>query len=406
LVVTDSLRSGWNLIRLEELAGLRVEKIVPRPDDQRPYVGLEHIAQGRPKLLGRGRAGEVISHKTVFRAGDILYGKLRRALRKVVRVDFDGVCSTDILAIYPKRPEDGAYLQHLLHSDGVLAHALQSAKGTKMPRTSWDDLRSYALMCPPPSKREVSGTMLTAMDEAMERADSVIAASEQLRDLILSELLSRGLPGWHVEWKHAPRFGAIPACWQVLSLSDVAEVQSGRAIGRTNGIAGLMTLPYLTVANIKDGYVDLSNVKTMQVSTAEADRFSLRRGDVLFTEGGDADKLGRGCIWDGQLEPCLHQNHIFAVRPDPTLLVPEFLAAYASSVRGKAYFLSCAKQTTNLASINSTQLRSMPLLLPSIIEQEQIVSILVSLGTRLGAERRVLESLARTKSIISRELLS
>ena len=133
----------WPLMSLGDLADIREEKVLPARGDDRPYVGLEHIAQGRPKLLGIGRAGDVLSHKTVFEAGDILFGKLRPALRKVVRPDFAGMCSTDILAIYSKRASDGPFLQQLLHSDGLFARAVQSAEGTKMPRTSWGDLRAY-----------------------------------------------------------------------------------------------------------------------------------------------------------------------------------------------------------------------------------------------------------------------
>jgi type I restriction enzyme S subunit len=115
-------------------------------------------------------------------------------------------------------------------------------------------------------------------------------------------------------------------------------IQTGRALGRENGAGGLISVPYLTVANVEDGYFDLSAVKAMRVSPAELRRFSLKKGDVLFTEGGDADKLGRGSIWDARIDPCLHQNHVFVARPNPEVLLPEFLDAYARSSVGKAYF--------------------------------------------------------------------
>ncbi len=102
----------------------------------------------------------------------------------------------------------------------------------------------------------------------------------------------------------------------------------------------------------------------------------LEVGDVLLTEGGDFDKLGRGAVWDGQIENCVHQNHIFAVRVKRTQLLPSFLSAQTGSTYGKRYFLSCSKQSTNLASINSSQLKAFPVLFPPLPEQKAIADLL------------------------------
>ena len=168
---------------------------------------------------------------------------------------------------------------------------------------------------------------------------------------------------------------APPSGWKKTALDHVAEVQTGIAKGKAvNGAA--VTLPYLRVANVQDGRVDLSVIKEITLKPSEVDRYSLRKGDVLFTEGGDFDKLGRGTVWNGEIEPCLHQNHVFAVRPNPSRLLPEFLAFQAASQYGRRYFQLSSKQSTNLASINSTQLKQFPVLLPSLSEQRKIAEIL------------------------------
>ena len=92
----------------------------------------------------------------------------------------------------------------------------------------------------------------------------------------------------------------------------------------------------------------------MLVSESEVKQYRLRDGDLLLTEGGDADKLGRGTVWRDEISPCLHQNHIFAVRPSQGVLHANFLASFVVSAQGKRFFLGAAKQTTNLASINSS----------------------------------------------------
>ena len=132
----------------------------------------------------------------------------------------------------------------------------------------------------------------------------------------------------------------------------------------------------MRVANVQDGHLDLSEVKTITIARKDLSRYALQVGDVLMTEGGDFDKLGRGFVWEGQIKNCLHQNHVFAVRTDKAKLNPYFLTYQAGSNYGKGYFLNCSKQSTNLASINSSQLKEYPVLLPGISEQNDIVSIL------------------------------
>lgn len=168
---------------------------------------------------------------------------------------------------------------------------------------------------------------------------------------------------------------APPVGWRKTALDHVADVQTGIAKGKAiNGAT--VTLPYLRVANVQDGHVDLSIMKEITLKPSEVGRYSLRKGDVLFTEGGDFDKLGRGTVWNGEIEPCLHQNHVFAVRPNPDWLLPEFLAFQAASEYGRRYFQLSSKQSTNLASINSTQLKQFPVLLPPLPEQRKIAEIL------------------------------
>ena len=97
----------------------------------------------------------------------------------------------------------------------------------------------------------------------------------------------------------------------------------------------IVNLPYLRVANVQDGYLDLSSMKNIVVPKSDIKRYLLREGDVLICEGGDFDKVGRGCIWRGEIPDCLHQNHIFCLRADQSLLLPEFLTLQLNSLYPK-----------------------------------------------------------------------
>jgi len=155
-----------------------------------------------------------------------------------------------------------------------------------------------------------------------------------------------------------------PESWPRQPLSAVAEVISGVAKGRKLDPGEAVELPYMRVANVKDGYLDLAEVKTIEIKRSEVEKLLIRPGDLLMTEGGDPDKLGRAALWAGEIDACVHQNHVFKVRSDQARLSPAYLRALAGSAFGKAYFLSVAKKTTGIASINKTQLSAFPVPLP------------------------------------------
>ena len=160
--------------------------------------------------------------------------------------------------------------------------------------------------------------------------------------------------------------------WKKVTLGDVATIQTG--VAKNEGYSGeTIEIPYLRVANVQDGFLDLSEIKKIKIPVEKKNRFLLQKGDVIMTEGGDFDKLGRGTIWDGQISPCAHQNHLFVVRTDCTKLNPYFLSYLSASSYGRLYFRLSSKQSTNLASINSTQLSLFPILLRSLEEQKRIV---------------------------------
>ncbi|MFI9241955.1 restriction endonuclease subunit S [Streptomyces sp. NPDC053086] len=199
--------------------------------------------------------------------------------------------------------------------------------------------------------------------------------------------------------------GAGQGAWAVRPLESVAEVGGGLALGGT-AAGGSVELPYLRVANVQDGFVSTAEMKRVRVTPGDAKRYRLQAGDVLVTEGGDLDKVGRGAVWDGRIEPCLHQNHVFRVRCNDKLVIPDFLAAYMASQVGRAYFLSVAKQTTNLASISSSQLKAMPVPYPPLPEQERVVGALAVCDKQISRETSELGKLSKLKQGLMDDLLS
>jgi len=168
----------------------------------------------------------------------------------------------------------------------------------------------------------------------------------------------------------------LPQGWVWASLDMLGDIVSGVAKGtkRDSKIA-VREVPYLRVANVQRGYLDLSEVKTILATERDIEELVLEKGDVLFNEGGDRDKLGRGWVWQGEVNNCIHQNHVFRMRPYLTEVTPELISHHGNTF-GKTWFQLAGKQTTNLASINMTVLRAFPVPLAPANEQHEVLKIL------------------------------
>lgn len=373
-------------MRLSDLCDFVGIQVDPADHGDDPYVGLEHVASGRFEPLGAGKASEVQSSKYAFKPGDVLYGKLRPYLDKAVLVEGAGICTTELLVLRPKPEVDPRFLVAVVHAPRFVEHAVAGTTGVQHPRTSWNHIASFELLHFNPSEQAKIATILWKTQNAIVANEAVISAGEETKRAAMHALFTRGLRGAD---QAATDFGHAPETWQTMQLSECATVQTGVAKGRKFDSADMVSVPYLRVANVQDGHLDLTEMKEIQIRRSEVERYRLREGDVVLTEGGDFDKLGRGFIWRGELDLCVHQNHVFAVRPDRRRLLPEFFAYLAQSAYGKAYFLKVAHKTTNLACINSTKLKAFPVLIPpTLSEQQEIVAILDALDRKIRLHHR------------------
>ncbi|GGC91848.1 restriction endonuclease subunit S [Halopseudomonas salina] len=201
-----------------------------------------------------------------------------------------------------------------------------------------------------------------------------------------------------VDW-----LGDVPEHWTTGTLRWYATIQGGIAKGKDYQGRDTVSVPYLRVANVQDGFLDLTEVKEISVLESELERYSLQLDDVLMNEGGDNDKLGRGAVWRGQINPCLHQNHVFAIRTNH-LLKPEWLATFTGSQPARTYFFLNSKQSTNLASISASNIMSLALPIPPVAEQERVLRFLNHEIARIDAliqeQQRLIELLKEKRQAV------
>lgn len=200
--------------------------------------------------------------------------------------------------------------------------------------------------------------------------------------------------------------GAFPADWAVIELATRATIQSGIAKNANAALRDPVAVPYLRVANVQDGYLDLREVALIEIERSDLSRYAVLPGDVLMNEGGDLDKLGRGALWLGQINPCVHQNHVFVVRCK-TGLVPEYLNAWTSTAQARQYFMQAGRQTTNLASINKTSLGELTVAVPPTEhEQRQIAKAITDADALIDSLEQLLAKKRQIKQGAMQELLT
>lgn len=254
------------------------------------------------------------------------------------------------------------YLFHFMNSAKERFSA--TAAGAIFKNLTTEQIRELEIPLPPLAEQKRIAAILDKADDIRrKRQQAIQLADDFLRSVFLDMF---GDPVTN------------PKGWEEQPLHALADIRSGVTKGKKVDIKNSVTLPYMRVANVQDGYLDLSDIKQIVVSKADAKKCLLKHGDLLLTEGGDPDKLGRGYVWDGEIENCLHQNHIFSVRikvSKPALIRPQFLSAIVSSLRGKRYFLKVGKQTTGIATINKTVLSEFPVLVPSAKLQDEYIAI-------------------------------
>jgi len=189
-------------------------------------------------------------------------------------------------------------------------------------------------------------------------------------------------------------------------LAQVADIAAGITLGRKTKETELVQVPYLRVANVQDGHLLLTDLKTIAATRREIEKWALKDGDLLLTEGGDLDKLGRGACWRSQVPLCIHQNHIFRVRLPADSYDPDYVSFQIASPYGKAYFLAHAKKTTGIASINQRVLGAFPLMSPPLSEQRRIAADLKDQLAEVEAARQAARAQLREIDGLPGKLLS
>ncbi|WP_198390920.1 restriction endonuclease subunit S, partial [Burkholderia ubonensis] len=299
-------------------------KITARKDPAKPYVGLENIPSRGAHLTGWAHASASISTNTIFRAGDVLFGKLRPNLRKCIVAPFDGYCSTDILVLRSNEGVDPSFAGKVLRTEHVGAAAEKTAIGTKMPRTSWKHLSELKVFCPSFHEQSKIAQVLDTLDTAIGETEAIVAKLKALKQGLLHDLLTRGVDAngeLRPPYAEAPHLykpsplGWIPKTWEPRGVLDVAPTDRqciltgpfgadlGQADFKPDGV------PVLRIGNVQAGFIDWTDTQFVTAEKANSLRkYRVLEGDLLFARQGAT--TGRNALADAMAGGALINYHI------------------------------------------------------------------------------------------------
>lgn len=341
-----------------------------RPDEIVPFVSMAAVSEdGRARYDEQRPISSVRQGYTSFSRGDVLLAKITPCFQNGKAAHLSdlpteiGFGSTEFHVIRAGTELDARYLFYAMWNDSfrkTASHFMTGTAGQK--RLPTDYLRRRRIRLPSLEEQRRIASILDKANHVRRQRHETTSLLGQFESSLFSNLFGD------------PRTNAHG--WYVVPLDQVSQIASGITKGRKLPSNGVTQVPYLRVANVQDGYLDLTEVKTIGATHVEINRYALKDGDILLTEGGDPDKRGRGAVWHGEVEECVHQNHIFRVRLGDDALIPEYVSALLGSAYGKRFFLKAAKQTTGIASINRTQLARFPVMKAPIELQHRYAAVL------------------------------
>ncbi len=372
--------SNWNMTKFRYLFSESDEKIeaeiVGKMLSVSGYRGIE-IKEYDDE--NRRRLDEDLIGYRIVRVGQLVVNSMWLNYAGLGVSDFEGHVSPAYRCYSIAEGLNLRFVHHLLRSGIYVLAYKQLLKGIRPNslQMSREDLMSFPILVPSLSEQAIIAAFLdretAKIDELVVEQRRLMELLKEKRQAVISHAVTQGLnPAAAIKPSGIEWLGDVPEHWEVIPLKRIADINTGVAKGKDHSGQNTISVAYLRVANVQDGYLDLDDVVTIEIPEKDLERYSLRPGDVLMNEGGDFDKLGRGHIWEGQIDPCITQNHVFAVRPRK--VSSEWLNTITGSDFAKFYFMMRANQSTNLASISSTNLMKLPVILPPADEQQTILS--------------------------------
>ena len=394
---------AWTLRTLDELAVYHNGRAFKPSDWSDAGLPIIRIAQiTNPDARPNHYDGQDIDARHLVDSGDLLFSW--SATLAVMRwKKGPAVLNQHIFKVVEKTGVSKEFLRHLL--DYSLPSLAERSHGSTMKHIRKGVLREHRVLTPPlPEQRKIAA-ILSSVDEAMEKTQTVIDQVKVVKRGLMQELFTRGPPGRHIRFKQT-EIGKIPVSWSVLSLASLCEDGIRNGVFKKRAEFGFG----VRLINVSDVYrnlqVDPRALQRVNVTVDEMDRFSARCGDLFFVRSSlKKEGIGKCCVVTGTCEPLVFECHIMRVRVR-TAEADSLFLAYQCDTSGFRRRLMRQAKTVTMTTIGQTGLGSLPVACPAVDEQREISDILVSLDRRVETENRRTARLERVKAALMSVLLT
>ena len=358
------LKPGWTQVAFGDVVQLSRERSTdPESAGLKCYVGLEHLDPGDLAIRRWGRVATGTTFTSVFRPGQVLFGKRRAYQRKVAVSDFSGVCSGDIYVL-ESRTEDRllpGLLPFICQTEAFFQHAIGTSAGSLSPRTNWQNLAAYELALPPLDEQRRIAALLRSHVEARDASSLALGRLDVLLRCFIIDA-----------------YASLKASHTLRPTTSLGVAMMGRQKAPKYCL-GNSPSPYMKVANIGALTLRLDKIETMDFTDAEMNRYRLVPGDILLTEGDIVSpfNVGRPAIYRGEVENCAFQNHLIRLRPASNTS-PMFALLLLEGARLNHVFAMAAK-TTTITSLGLGRFRDVMLPIPNRDTQNVLANQLSAL---------------------------
>lgn len=389
-------RDDWVQSTLGEVIAPSKDKADPKDFPDQPYVGLEHVEAHTMRLLGHGRGADVESTKSTFRKGDVLYGKLRPYLNKVVQPDFDGICSTDFLVFRESSQLDPDYLALFLNQSWIADAATQASRGVQLPRVNWESIAKLPVSFPrdKSEQRGIAGLLRNIRDRQSDARQHLSAANRAVD-----------------EFRHSVLAQAYEAAAGDLYGAGLVQLGSVLTAPLKNGYSA-RPVPYktatkvLTLTATTTGYFDGRHFKFTDQTFSPESPYWVRNGDIYIQRGNTAELVGVPALYEGPDNQFLFPDLMIRVRAQPHI-APRFLWYMLLAPQTRAFLRERATGSAgNMPKINHSTLDTTPVPLASDSVRADLVARLDAALTGADAVKARLHEIERTLAAFAESTLA
>jgi type I restriction enzyme S subunit len=358
------------------------------------YVAGDHMDTEELRIMRRGNFSAPPEPGPAFirffKSGQILYGSRRTYLKKIAVADFEGVCANTTFVLETKN--NSVFLQQLLpflmYSERFTQYSINNSKGSTNPYILFSDLAKYEFDLPPLAEQRKLAELFWAANAAREAYKKLLAVTDEL-----------------VKSQFIEMFGDENK-YDFVLMRDVAQIAGGLTKNESKRKHYALKIPYLRVANVFFNRFDLAEVLELPIAPSEMGKGLLKQGDLLFVEGnGSIEQVGRVAVWDGSIDPCVHQNHLIKARLNLSKTSPIFVLHYFMSQDGRKQIMERAVSTSGLHTLSVSKIENMRIPLPPLSLQNQFAAFVEQADKSKFALQRSLEELESTyKALLSEHL--